>query len=78
MTEQEAWVILNEARSVHPVFIRGSHRYVVRRNGRVDVWLAVGKSGKRWKSDSTVTGDTCWLPKEVRERASYEKNGGDR
>lgn len=75
MTELEATRILNEARTVNPRFVEGRHMFVVRQDGKVNVWRAVGKSGMRWASDSTVAGDACWLPKRVRERALYETGG---
>lgn len=73
MTDEEARRILDEHRVNNPVFIRGRFRYVVRRDGRVNVWHAVGKSGKRWMSGYTVAGDEHWLPREVRERAACER-----
>lgn len=73
MTELEARRMLDEHRSVNPVFIRGKYRFFIRRDGRISVWLAVGKSGKRWKSDCTADGNEIWIPREVRERAAEFK-----
>lgn len=72
MTDYEATVMLNEHRTVYPVFIIGRGRYVVRPDGQVNCWDAVGKSGKRWAMGPTVPGDSIWLPERVRERAASE------
>lgn len=42
MTDYEATVMLNEHRTVYPVFIIGRGRYVVRPDGQVNCWDAVG------------------------------------
>lgn len=48
--------------------IDGRTRYVVLADGSVNRWLAVGKSGKRWKSDGKVKpGADDYLPPAVRE-----------
>jgi hypothetical protein len=76
MTNLEAKRILDEIRTVCPRFIEGRQMFIVRQDGRVGVWDAVGKSGLRWASGATVAGDTWWLPARVRERAAEE--GGSR
>lgn len=72
MSEQEAQRLLNEHRAVCPRFIEGRQMFIVRRDGTVGLWDAVGKSGKRWASGRTVAGDTWWLPARVRARAALE------
>lgn len=74
MTELEATRILNEIRTVYPKFVRGRHLFTVRPDGSIEVWLAVGKSGQRWKSDGSIKADAVaaaiWIPSDVRARAA--------
>lgn len=69
MTEREAQRMLNEIRTIRPSFVRGRHRYTVRRDGRVEIERAIGKSGLRWSYEMTVAADWCALPADIRERA---------
>lgn len=67
MTELEATRILAEARAECPRFVRGGMSYDVRRDGRVDVYSAVGKSGQRWAFEYTCDRDSYTLPSDVRQ-----------
>ena len=70
MTNDEAKRILNEHRSEKPIFIRRERRYTIRPDGRVEIELAVGKSGLRWKSYTTLDPEDFFLlPADVRQKA---------
>ncbi len=72
MTELEAQRIINEHRSDCPSFVRGSFWFQVRRDGRADVYRAVGKSGKRWVFRYTIAADDVLLigHPDIRSRMS--------
>lgn len=73
MTNDQAQRILNEIRADCPIFVIGKHRYEVHSDGSVNVWLAVGKSGKRWKSGFTMSTEERWaMPEEVREASERQ------
>ena len=76
MTELEAQRILAEHRTHYPAFVEGRTRYVVRPDGKVNLWKAVGTRGHRWASWMTVAGNTWWLPTRVRARADVEVKSG--
>lgn len=65
MTEAEARAMLDEIRDP-PRFIRGRYRYVVRRDGRVDVYR-LSKSGKRSVFEYTAARDSYALHVDVRK-----------
>lgn len=66
MTELEACRILAEHAAECPRFVRGNRSYDVRKDCRVDVYRAVGKSGQRWVFVHTCERDFYGLPSDVR------------
>ncbi len=66
MTNQEAQEILDEIRPF-PRFVRGRRRYVVRRDGLVDIYRLT-KSRARAIFELTVEPTSYALPPDVRER----------
>ncbi len=77
MTEHEAHRLLNEHRAVRPSYVRGSHRYTIREDGRVEIERAVGKSGLRWTWELTAARDSYSLPSDIRAKEPSATNAAD-
>lgn len=58
--------------NARPSIVVGRWRYELRRNGRIWIYMRIGK-GERWRLEPGETNaDAYWLPREVREMVQRE------